>query len=218
MKRLIAALIHLRSRIAAPVLALPLLLAAPVLPAIAQDGSYLIRPGDTLQIEILEDPGLNRSVLVSPDGRIALPLAGAFRASGKTIEEVQDELAGYLTPNFAARPNVYVSIQRIAERTPSAGAMAPAMIDIYVIGEGEDSGKLSVTPGTTVLQLFAQMGGFSRFAATKRIELRRTDRQTGAMTRYNINYDAIMLGTSRIGDTVLFKDDVIVIPQRKLFE
>ena len=217
MKRLIAVLIRLRSRVAAPVLALPLLLAAPLLPALAQDGSYLIRPGDVLQVEVLEDPGLNRSVLVSPDGRITMPLAGAIRASGKTIEDVQNELAGHLTPNFAVKPNVYVSIERIAERPSGGGVRAVATIDIYVIGEGEDSGKLSVTPGTTVLQLFAQMGGFSRFAATKRIELRRTDRGTGAMTRYNINYDAIMHGTSRIGDTVLVKDDVIVIPQRKLF-
>ena len=82
MKRLIAVLIRLRSRVAAPVLALPLLLAAPLLPALAQDGSYLIRPGDVLQVEVLEDPGLNRSVLVSPDGRITMPLAGAIRASG----------------------------------------------------------------------------------------------------------------------------------------
>ena len=31
--------------------------------------SYRIRPGDVLRIEVIEDPSLNRSVLVSPDGR-----------------------------------------------------------------------------------------------------------------------------------------------------
>ena len=76
----------------ARVLALPFLLAALTVPATAQDGGYLIRSGDTLRIEVLEDPGLNRSVLVSPDGRITLPLAGGVRAAGKTVEAVQSEL------------------------------------------------------------------------------------------------------------------------------
>ena len=103
-------------------------------------------------------------------------------------------------------------------RTSKAPPKAPATIDIYVLGEGAKSGKFSVAPGTTVLQLFAEMGGFSKFAATKRIQLRRTDPKTGEETTYAINYDAIERGTSKMGATVLMKGDVIVVPQRKLFE
>jgi polysaccharide biosynthesis/export protein len=51
------------------VVALPIMLAFSALQASAQEGGYLIRPGDVLRIEVLEDPGLNRSVLVAPDGR-----------------------------------------------------------------------------------------------------------------------------------------------------
>jgi polysaccharide export outer membrane protein len=213
MKRLLAVL--------ARIIALPFLLAALVVPALAQDGGYLIRPGDTLRIEVLEDPGLNRSVLVSPDGRISMPLVGGIRASGKTVEAVQAELATRFTPNFATAPNVYVSIERVVERAAGGGGggvRAPATMDIYVIGEGAKSGKIAAAPGTTVLQFFAEMGGFSKFAATKRIQLRRTDPKTGKETVYTINYDAIERGTSNMGATVLMKGDVIVVPQRKLFE
>lgn len=212
MKRLIAAM--------ARILPLPFLLAVLTVPAAAQDGGYLIRPGDTLRIEVLEDPGLNRSVLVSPDGRITMPLAGGLRASGKSVETVQDEIAARMTPNFAATPNIYVSIERVAERPAGngSGARAAAGIDVYVLGEGAKSGRISVAPGTTVLQFFAEMGGFSKFAATKRIQLRRTNPKTGEETTYAINYDAIERGTSKMGATVLMKGDVIVVPQRKLFE
>ena len=214
MKRILAAL--------ARVLALPLLLAAMVVPVAAQDGGYLIRPGDTLKIEVLEDPGLNRSVLVSPDGRINLPLMGTVRVSGKTIEAVQSEISARLAANFAAPPNVYASIESVAVRAAGGGAAGgtrvAATVDIYVIGEGAKSGKLSVAPGTTVLQFFAEMGGFSKFAATKRIQLRRTDPQTNLEKNYLINYDAIEAGSSKMGATVLQKGDVIVVPQRKLFE
>jgi polysaccharide export outer membrane protein len=66
--------------------------------------SYRIQPGDVLQIEVIEDPGLNRQVLVSPDGRITLPLAGAVQAGGRTVEEIQADLTSLLAPNFAAPP------------------------------------------------------------------------------------------------------------------
>lgn len=199
--------------LALPLLALPLL----SLSAAAQDGGYLVRPGDTLRIEVLEDPSLNRSVLVSPDGRVNVPLAGGVAAAGKPVEVIQAELAQMMAANFAAAPNVYVSLQSVAPpRATGGGTAAPATIDIYVIGKGAQPGKYSVAPGTTVLQLFAQMGGFTKFAATKRIVLRRTDRQ-GNVKAWRIDYDAIEAGTDP-GTTVLRDDDVIVVPQRKLFE
>lgn len=179
----------------------------------AQEG-YRIRAGDTLRIEVLEDPSLNRSSLVAPDGRIAVPLAGGIRASGRTVEDVQGDLAARLASSFASAPTVFISVERLAERQAGGGgapAVAPT-ITIYVMGEAAKPGKLAVEPGTTVLQLFAEMGGFSRFAATKRIQLRRAD------ATYALNYDAIEAGTSTNGATTLADGDVIVIPQRKLFE
>ena len=192
-------------------LMLPLL--AP-LGALAQEG-YRIRPGDTLRIEVLEDPGLNRSALVSPDGRVSFPLAGGIVAAGRTVEQVQADLAARIATNFAAPPNVFVSIERVAERRATGGTGGPAAvrtIDIFVMGEAAKSGKLEVKPGTTVLQAFAQMGGFTKFAATKRVQLRR-----GVKT-FGLNYKAIEDGTSTAGETVLQEGDVIVVPQRRLFE
>ena len=187
------------------------LLAALPLTAQAQDG-YRIRQGDTLRIEVLEDPTLNRSSLVAPDGRIAVPLAGGIRASGRTIEDIQADLVARLTPSFAAAPTVFLSVERLAERRAAGPAAEAPTITVYVVGEAAKPGKLLVAPGTTVLQMFAEMGGFSRFAATKRIQLRRGD------TTYALNYDAIEAGTSSTGSSTLADGDVIVVPQRKLFE
>lgn len=180
--------------------------------AMAQDG-YRIRPGDTLRVEVLEDPGLNRSTLVSPDGRIAFPLAGGLTAAGRTLEQVQADLAGRIGANFAATPNVFVSLERVAEpRGGSGGPRAAATIEIFVMGEATRPGKLDVKRGTTVLQAFAQVGGFSRFAATKRVQLHRGGKI------YALDYDAIERGASTAGATTLQDGDVIVVPQRRLFE
>ena len=187
-------------------------LMALVFSGMAMAQSYGVRAGDTLRIEVLEDPTLNRSVLVAPDGRISMPLAGGVRALGRTLEEIQNELTARLTASFATAPTVYVALERQREARPSSGAAAAATIDIFVMGEASKGGKIDVAPGTTILQLFATMGGFTKFAATKRIQLRRDDQI------YLINYNAIEAGTSKQGATVLAKGDVIVVPQRKLFE
>ncbi|MFV2051384.1 polysaccharide biosynthesis/export family protein [Aliiroseovarius sp. YM-037] len=180
--------------------------------ATAQD-NYRVRSGDTLRIEVLEDATLNQEALVRPDGNISVPFAGSVTAGGRTIDQIRNDVAARLEPNFAARPNVFVTLSSLAvPREPRP----PRTIDVYVIGEAATPGKYEVNRGTTLLQFFAEMGGFSRFAATKRIVLRRNS--SGQENVYRFNYDAILSGTGRGASTVMSDGDVIVIPQRRLFE
>ncbi|OED46749.1 sugar transporter [Rhodobacteraceae bacterium (ex Bugula neritina AB1)] len=175
---------------------------------------YQIRAGDKLRIEVLEDASLNRSVLVAPDGRISVPQAGTISVRGQSVETVQANLTQRLASNFANTPNVFVSIEQLAEqreRLPTAPAPEP-VITVYVMGEVGRPGKLDVKPGTNVLQMFAVMGGFTKFAATKRIQLRR-----GGAVVSKLNYDAIEKG-GQGGQATLRDGDVIVVPQRRLFE
>ncbi|UAB91753.1 polysaccharide biosynthesis/export family protein (plasmid) [Ruegeria sp. SCSIO 43209] len=193
------------------VLLASIVIGAMALPAMAQ--GYRIQSGDTLLIEVLEDESLNREVLVPPDGRINIPLAGTLRASGRSVEQVSNELAQLLAPNFASQPNVFVSLGSLNEpREPFRRT-----IDVFVIGEAGSPGRHTPESGTTLLQFFGEMGGFSRFAATKRIMLRRTDK-SGKETVYQFNYDAMLDGTGTGASTKLADGDVIVIPERRLFE
>lgn len=180
------------------------------LPALAQS-SYRIQPGDVLNIEVLEDESLEREVLVRPDGRITMPLAGTLAVSGRSVEQVRSDLTNLLAPNFASTPSVFVSLGSVGEQED------PDPIFVYAVGEAGAPGRYEVPPGTTLLQFFAEMGGFSRFAATKRILLRRAG-SSGQEQVYKFNYDAILEGTGQGGATRLVDGDVIVVPQRRLFE
>lgn len=174
--------------------------------------SYHIRSGDILRIEVLEDPELNRSVLVTPDGRISVPMAGSLRASGQPVEAVQRSLRGRLADSFANPPNVFVSIERLADRrAPGQIPTGPKLISVFVMGEANKPGLIEIPPGTNVLQAFAMMGGFTKFAAVKRIQLRRADQIVP------LNYRQIEAGQAGAG-TKLQDGDVIVVPQRRLFE
>lgn len=185
----------------------------------AQD-TYGIQPGDTLQVEVLEDPDLNRNVLVLPDGTISFPLAGTVRAGGRSVAAVADALSEEMAENFAVAPTVTVSVAALAPAKAPRQRIEeePDLMNVYIVGEVNDPGRKEVLTGTTLIQFIAEAGGLSRFAAEKRIQLRRVDPASGAETVYAFNYRNMGGSDSISGTTVLAPGDVIVVPERRLFE
>lgn len=192
-----------------------LLLPLASLPAQAQDGTYKIRPGDTLQMDVLEDGTLGRSMLVLPDGTIAVPSGGVVRAAGRSLTEVQDAVTAALAPNFAKPPTVYLSVGQLSPQAP-AGSGVAAGTSVYVMGEVAKPGRAAVAPGTTLLQFLAEAGSLTPYAATKRIQLRRLG-PDGHEKVWLFNYAAVMAGQAA-PTLVLKKGDVIIVPTRRLFE
>ncbi len=198
----------LRSLMAA-VLLLPLLVSS----AFAQ--GYLVRSGDVLRLEVLEDSSLNRELIVLPDGSVSVPFVGAVRARGQTVTQIQQTIASGLAPSFAERPTVFLEVSSLFE-APEFEEPDPITMGVYVIGEVPEPGKREIEPGTTVLQFLAEMGGFTDFAATKRIQLRTS--RSGTEQVYSMNYHDVERGVVGGLTTVLVEGDVIVVPQRRLFE
>jgi polysaccharide export outer membrane protein len=174
--------------------------------------SYRLQPGDLLTIEVLEDESLMRSVLILPDGTFSFPLAGTVRAEGQTVTEVRNMLVARLRDSFAAPPTVFVAVEELAPENTDD------LIDVFITGQIEGPGRLEVEPGTTILQLIAEAGGLTRFAAQRRIQLRRTDPQTGAEVLFLFDFSRSGRRESIAGSTRLIPGDVVVVPERRLFE
>lgn len=184
-------------------------------PAAAQSPEYRIQPGDLLDITVLEDASLNRRTLVLPDGRISLPLAGTVVAGGQTIDQVQRNIAQRLASNFAVEPNVFVALASIAP--PAAAAALVEPITIFAAGQVATPGALQVPEGTTLLQAISLVSP-GRFAATNRIQLRRMDPRTGQERLFLFDYKAVERGGTIQAMLPLQDGDVIVVPERRLFE
>lgn len=178
--------------------------------------SYRVQSGDTLAIEVLEDPSLSRNVLVLPGGTFDFPYAGTVRARGRTPAQIEDAITRGIASNFANPPTVFVSVAEL--RPEDDEEEEPETIAVYLLGEVTEPGLKEVTPGTTFLQALSQAGGFTSFAAKKRVQLRRTHPRTGAQTVSIINYKALSRGAGLTRSIRLQKGDVIVIPERRLFE
>ncbi len=198
-----------------------LALAATWAGVVSAQSEYQVRAGDTLTIEVLEDPSLNRSVTVLPDGRFSFPMAGTLPAAGRTIGQIQSAVTDAIARNFASSPNVYVGVQPAPREPTLPGTALPAekpVISIYLMGEVTTAGLVEVKPGTTFLQALAQSGGLTPFAATKRVQLRRTDPASRVQRVYKINYRALTQGAALSRDIRLQEGDVILVPERRLFE
>ncbi|GFE52505.1 hypothetical protein So717_42580 [Roseobacter cerasinus] len=180
-----------------------LLLSATTLTAQEQ---YRLQPGDALRIEVLEDGSLNRQEFILPDGRINVPLAGSILAGGRTVSQVQASIISALAPNFAAPPTVFVSVVGLG------GQENLELISVYVAGEANAPGKRRIEEGTTLLQFLGEVGGFSRFAATKRLQLRR------GQQIFIINYRDIERGAQIRNNLIMQEGDTLIVPQRRLFE
>jgi len=180
--------------------------------------NYEVRSGDILGIEVLEDPSLNREALILPDGRFTFPFTGSVRAAGRTTDQIAAALSAGIADNFATPPNVFVSIRTLRPAVTATGPVTIPTMTVYFLGEVNAPGPKAMKPGSTLMQALSFSGGFSNFAALKRIQLRRTNLATGRQSVVTIDYTALSRGAVLAQDIILGEGDVILVPQRRLFE
>jgi polysaccharide export outer membrane protein len=167
----------------------------------AQD-SYTINPGDVLQVTVWKEDGLDREVLVLPDGSIQFPLVGSLTASGKTLPELQAILKEKLT-SFIPDNSVIVSVK------------APLGHVVDVVGQVNKPGELVLSHRTSVMQALSIAGGLTPYASRGNIIILR--REGEKETTIAFDYNDVSEGDSLEQDIILRPGDVIVVPNASLF-
>jgi polysaccharide export outer membrane protein len=205
--------------VAAICLALVLAIVAPavVAPAWAQD-AYRLQSGDIVEITVIEDPNLNRRVLVGPDGRISLPLAGSLVAAGRTLSEVQSAVQTGLAGNFVRPPTVSASLVALAPPPLPELEEELELFSVYVLGEVNRPGRYDYESEKpiSVLQALALAGGPGIFADRDEIQVRNLE--DGAEKVRIFDYDAVEDGLGATLATTLSDGAIIVVPERGLFD
>lgn len=173
-----------------------------------------LKPGDTLSITVLQDPKLDRTVVVDPLGEIAFPLAGHIRARGLTPIALENILKAKLRPNYKDEAlDVTVALANAPKDVPEED-LKPK---IFVTGEVLRPGPYVVRQPTTLMQALSLAGGLGPYAAKKRIQVRRRA-PGGDETIYMFNYRAYEAGADLEGNIVLRAGDVIMVPERGFFD
>lgn len=164
-------------------------------PAKPQAESYVIGPGDALEVVVWKEPTLSGPVKVRPDGFITLPLVNEVQAAGQTTNQLrrslEDKYKKYVTSPF-------VTI-RVTEITSS---------EVFLVGQLTKPGAYPSTGHDTVLQLITRAGGLTIFADRHNIKVVR--RNGAKVTQYLVDYDAILAGDMK-QDLLIRPGDRIIV-------
>jgi polysaccharide biosynthesis/export protein len=186
--------------------------------ALAQD-PYRLQPGDVVEITVIEDPNLNRRVLVGPDGRISLPLAGSVVAAGRTLAQVQSSVQSGLSGNFVRPPTVSASLVALGPPPlPELDEEEIELFSVYVLGEVLRPGRYDYESEKpiSVLQALALAGGPGIFADRDAIQIRNIEEGEEQVRIFD--YDAVEEGLGAALAATLSDGAIIVVPERGLFD
>lgn len=167
------------------------------------ENDFFLGPEDVLEIAVWRNQDLSqKEVVVRPDGKISMPLIGEVVASGRTANQLANQIAERLK-EFKERPSVSVSVKEVNSYY------------VYVLGEVTKPGKYQLKSHATVLQAIAVAGGFTVYAAKNRMQVLRTvvteDGKSREM-RIPARYDDLVSGKGEIRNFVLKPGDVVVVP------
>ncbi len=159
--------------------------------------SYLIGPGDVLEISVWKEEGLQKEVLVRPDGGISFPLVGEIQAGGKTTVQLQDTIVKNIK-RYIPDPVVTISVLKINDNK------------IFVVGKVNRAGEFVATHYIDVMQALSMAGGLNPYAKSGDINiLRRVNGKTQAIP---FEYDAVAQGDKLEQNIILKSGDVVVVP------
>ena len=159
---------------------------------------YRIGPKDLLDISVFGLDELTKTVRVSEDGKISLPLVGEVEVEGITKTELEKKLGQLLEEKYLQNPQVTVFISEYQSKRVS------------VLGAVRNPGPYELLGRRTLLQVISQAGGITNESGKEIIVIREVE--DGVSTSLKISIEDLFLkGDARL-NIPLQPDDIVNIP------
>jgi len=173
-----------------------------ILPAVYAEEEYTLGVEDVLRISVLEQPELNSTVTVAPDGTIVLPQPiGAIPAKGLTRAQLEEAIRQKLSPHISGGVNVTVQMIEYKSRK------------IAIFGEVRSPGIYTYVQIPPLPEILARAGGLTPTADLMRIMVLSPDHQKPTQI---INLQQLLQQTQPAWPQLLPGDTVFVSPQHLL--
>ncbi|MFO1257161.1 MAG: XrtA/PEP-CTERM system exopolysaccharide export protein [Gammaproteobacteria bacterium] len=162
---------------------------------------YRIGPGDSINIDVWENPDISVTTPVRPDGKATLPLVQDIQAEGQTPYEfarsVETALKKYIND-----PIVTVTVLSFV------GTFSDK---VRVVGEAQQPQAVPYRTGMTLLDLMIQVGGLTDFAAGNRATLIR--KVEGRDHQFSVRLDDLVKDGDISANALVYPGDIIIIPE-----
>ncbi|MCX5710635.1 MAG: polysaccharide export protein [Candidatus Omnitrophica bacterium] len=177
-----------------------IMLMLPVCVICAQDtekrgSEYRLGVNDLLEISVYEEPDLSKTVRVSPDGLISLPLLGNLSVSGLTAKELEGKITDLLATDYLVNPQVSVFIREHGK--------------VFVSGFVQKPGAYEIKSGMTAMEALSLAGGVTEKGDAEHIHLNRVKGDEHITVEIN-SYQVV---NDPNKDTILLSGDEIIVDE-----
>jgi polysaccharide biosynthesis/export protein len=156
--------------------------------------SYIIGPGDTVNILFFGKESIDFSSQVTRDGNLNIPNIGPVSVAGLTFLELKDNI------------NERIANQMVGVKASiSLGELRS--IRMYVLGEVKKPGSYTVNSLSTLTNAILASGGITRIGSLRNIQLKRNGK---IISRFDM-YDLLLRGDTS-SDRRLLPGDVVFVP------
>lgn len=162
--------------------------------------SYVLQPGDLVDIQIYMEDDMNRVLRISGNGTVTFPLVGNIRLAGLSLEQAEQTLADRLMA-YIKQPQVSMLVKEYGNKT------------VYVLGQVSKPGSIQIPPEKqlTVLEAITSVGGFTDVANTSKVRVLRVE--DGKQETLDVDVTQITKQGNKSLDIALQPGDVVFVPQ-----
>jgi polysaccharide biosynthesis/export protein len=164
------------------------------------DYTYIIGPGDGLNVSVWRNPELSMSVTVRPDGKVSAPLVDELVAQGKTPVQLAREVEKVLG-KYVRDPIVTVMV---------TGFVGPYSEQIRVVGEAARPQFLPYKNKMTALDVMIAVGGLTEFASGNNATILRT---AEGNKQYTVRLKDLIKRGDVSANVEMRPGDILIIPQ-----
>jgi polysaccharide export outer membrane protein len=187
-----------------------LILALSTLNAFAQEKEYSLAAGDTIRVQVFQNPDLTIEARVSESGVISFPLIGSVQLGGLSLGGAEKKIADALqTGGFVRKPQVNISLLQVRGN------------QVTVLGQVNRPGRFPIeTLDTRVSDVLAAAGGITtgngNFVGGDDVVVV-TGLREGKPFRQEIDIPSLYLSDKPQSNIVIVGGDNIYVPRAPVF-
>lgn len=166
-----------------------------------QEYTYLVGPGDTMEIFVWGNEELSSEGIVRPDGKFTTRLVEDLEASGKTPSQLARDIEEAYS-EYVKFPVVSVIVN---------GFMGVPDQQVRVVGEASEPRRVPYRKHMTLLDLMIDVGGMTEYAAGNESVLVRTENNT--LNSYGLRLDDLLKDGDISANLNLLPGDIVIVTE-----
>jgi len=165
--------------------------------------TYLLGPGDSVNVFVWRNPEVYGSFPIRPDGKMTMNLIEDLQASNKTPTQLARDIEKALS-KYIQEPIVTVIV---------SGGIGPYNQQIRVLGEAGTPKALGYVEGMSLVDVMISAGGLSDYADGNKAYISRIIKEDGERVQLGVRLEDLLRDGDSTANAEIRPGDVLVIPE-----